>query len=48
MAAAVCVAVTACGTAEVASPGTSDGGGTTTSTLTPTTTAPAGWLGGEP
>lgn len=51
VAAAVCVAFTACGAAEVASPGTSDGGRTTTTTLAPTTTVTAvdrGWIGGEP
>ena len=53
LAAAVCIAVAACGTAEVASPGTGDGGRHTTSTATPTTTptttAPSGgWIGGEP
>jgi len=52
VAAAVCVAVTACGAAEVASPGTSDSGSPTTSTPAPTTTLSAaadrGWIGGEP
>jgi Mg-chelatase subunit ChlD len=40
-AAAVCMGVSACGTAEIASPATSDGG-------SPTTTAAAGWIGGAP
>ena len=49
VAATLCVAVAACGTADVASPGTTDGGTPSTSTTTPTTTAPAGgWIGGEP
>lgn len=50
VAAAVCVAVTACGTAEVASPGTTDSGTPSTTTTAPrTTTAPSGgWIGGEP
>ncbi|HZI44523.1 MAG TPA: VWA domain-containing protein [Ilumatobacter sp.] len=49
VAAALCVAVTACGTADVASPGTTDGGPASTSTTTPSTTPSAGgWIGGEP
>ena len=49
MAAALCVVVTACGTAEVAAPGTTEGGTPATSTTTTTTTAPTGgWIGGEP
>ena len=46
VAAALCVAVTACGTAELASPATSDPGNTPTSTMP--TSSDRGWIGGEP
>ena len=49
VAAALCVAVTACGTADIASPGTTDAGTPSTSTTAPTKSSPdRGWIGGEP